>query len=103
MIMYVYDNLVEALNDLKKRGFTTDFNLAFDKVKCQETGICLSPSHFEIVEHYRFEGNTNPSDSSVLYVIQSIDGNMKGTLISAYGVYSDAMDDSMIRKLSMNE
>ncbi len=101
--MRVYDNLVVALDDLKNRGYTTDFNLAFDKVKCNETGVCLSPADFEIVEHYRFEGNTNPSDSSVLYVIQSIDGKMKGSMISAYGVYSDPVDESMIRKLSVNE
>lgn len=101
--MHVYDNLVVALNDLKKRGFTTDFNLAFDKVRCAETGVCLSPADFEIVEHYRFEANTNPADSSVLYVIQSHDGKMKGSLISAYGVYSDPVDEQMIRKLSMNE
>ncbi len=101
--MHVYDNLVVALNDLKKRGFTTDFNLAFDKVRCAETGVCLSPADFEIVEHYRFEANTNPADSSVLYVIQSLDGKMKGSLISAYSVYSDPVDEQMIQKLSMNE
>jgi hypothetical protein len=100
--MPVYDNLIDALNDLKSRGFTTDFNLAFDSIQCSGTGKCLSPDEFEIIEHYRFEENTDPDDSSVLYVIQSIDGNMKGLLINAYGVYSDPVSDSMIQKLKVH-
>lgn len=101
--MHVYDNLVVALNDLKKRGFTTDFNIAFDTIQCSHTGEKLLPEEFEIVEHYRFEGNTNPDDSSVLYVIQSLDGSKKGVLINAYGVYGDAMSDRLIQKLSVHE
>lgn len=101
--MHVYDNLVVALNDLKKRGFTIDFNIAFDAIQCTESGQKLLPEEFEIVEHYRFEANTNPDDSSVLYVIQSHDGAKKGVLINAYGPYGDAMSDQMIRKLSVHE
>ncbi|MGI8951737.1 MAG: phosphoribosylpyrophosphate synthetase [Chitinophagaceae bacterium] len=99
--MRAYDSLLDALNDLKKRGYTTDFNLAFDKVKCSERGVCLSPSQFEITEHYRFEGMSNPDDSSVVYVIESKDGTMKGTLVSAYSMYSEPISDEMIRKLSV--
>lgn len=100
--MPVYDNLIEALNDLKLKGFTTDFNLAFDAIQCSGTGKCLTPDEFEIIAHYRFEENTDPDDSSVLYVIQSIDGNMKGLLINAYGVYSDPVSDNMIQKLKVH-
>lgn len=41
---------------------------------------------------------TNPDDSSVLYVIESKDGNRKGTLVSAYGMYSEGMSEEMIQK-----
>ena len=101
--MTVYDKLVEALKDLKTRGFITEFHLAFNAIQCSKTGHALSPSEFEIVEHYRFEENTNPSDSSVIYAIQSKNGNMKGVLVNAYGTYSDAVDDVMIQKLSVHE
>lgn len=97
--MQTYENMVDALNDLKQRGYTIDFNLAFDHVKCQSTGVCLAPSQFEITGYYRFEGMTNPDDSSVLYVIESKDGNRKGTLVSAYGMYSEGMSEEMIQKL----
>ena len=100
--MPAYDSLIDALTSLKQRGYTTDFNIAFDKIKCAATGTCLVPAQFEITEHYRFEGMSNPDDSSVIYAIESIDGSMKGTLISAYGVYSDALNEEMIRKLAVH-
>lgn len=101
--MRTYDNLVDAISDLKAAGYTTDFNLAFDQIKCAGTGVCLLPSQFEIVAHHRFEADTDPASSSVLYVITSHDQQMKGILISAYGVYGDALSDEMINKLVVNE
>ena len=101
--MIAYDTLLEALNDLKQRGFTTDFNIAFDKVQCAETGVCLDIAAFEIVEHYRFEGKNDPDDSSVLYAIAAKNGSLKGVLVNAYGVYSDAVSDELIKRLSINE
>ena len=100
--MAVYDNLIDALKDLKTKGFTTDFNLAFDSIKCSNTGTCLTPSEFEIMEHHRFEANTDPDDSCVLYVIQSKDGSLKGVLINAYGIYSDPVSESIIQKLKVH-
>jgi hypothetical protein len=101
--MKIYDTLLEALNDLKLRGFTTDFNIAFDKVQCSDTGACLDPSQFEIVEHYRFEGKNDPDDSSILYAISAKDGSLKGVLVNAYGMYGDAVSDELIKKLTINE
>ena len=38
---------------------------------------------------FRFEGESDPDDNAILYVIETNDGT-KGTLIDAYGVYNDA-------------
>lgn len=96
--MKTYDTLVAALNDLKKRGFTYDFNLNNDKVICSDLDLALAPENFDIVETYRFEGETNPSDESVLYAIKATDGT-KGVLVNAYGIYADPISDAMIKKL----
>ena len=101
--MTSYDTLTEALTDLKKRGFTTDFNLSFNSIKCSSSGKTLAAHEFEIVEHYRFEGDTNPSDESVVYAIQSLDGSLKGTMVSAYGMYSEEISETLIKKLSVHE
>jgi hypothetical protein len=41
-----------------------------------------------IVEYFRFEGASNPSDMSILFSVECEDGN-RGTIISAYGIYAD--------------
>ena len=95
------DTLVETLEDLKEQGFTYDFNLTAHSLEIhKDDGICLtlSPEDFDIVQVYRFEGMTDPGDMSILYAIESKDG-LKGTLVSSYGVYADAMSSEMISKL----
>ncbi|WP_221394164.1 hypothetical protein [Dyadobacter sp. NIV53] len=95
------DTLVETLEALKERGFTYDFNLTAHALEVhKEDGInmSLAPEDFNIVEVFRFEGMTNPSDMSILYAIESTNG-LKGTLLSSYGVYADAMSNEMIKKL----
>jgi hypothetical protein len=95
------DTLIETLQDLEEQGYTYDFNLTAHSLEVhKDDGICLtlSPDDFDIVQVFRFEGMTNPSDTSILYAIESKDG-LKGTLVSSYGVYADAMSSEMIRKL----
>jgi hypothetical protein len=89
--------LIDVLADLEKRGFTHDFGL---KEECRETDVALPPEEFEIVEFYRFEGMSNPDDSSVVYAIQSQTG-LKGVLVDAYGVYSDPFKGEMISQLGV--
>lgn len=97
-----YDTVSGALNSLKARGYTKDFNISFDKLICDETNECLNPHKFEITEIYRFEGESNPSDEAVVYAVESKDGNMKGVLVNAYGLYADSISDDMVKKLSIH-
>jgi hypothetical protein len=101
--MKTYDTVTEALKDLKLRGFTIDFNIAFDKIICSNKKICLNPNEFEIVEVYRFEGDTDPGDENVVYAIESKEGSIKGTISSAYGTYAESISTEMIQKLSMHK
>ena len=63
------------------------------------------PEDLKIIRTYRFEGESDPSDSSVIYVIEANDG-LIGYSIDAYGVYSDHGDDGyddFIRKVPVEE
>jgi hypothetical protein len=97
------DTVTDTLKELKRRGYSVDFNIAFDKIICSDNKICLNPHEFEIVEVFRFEGDTNPSDEDVVYAIESKEGNVKGTLTSAYGMYAETISNDMIQKLSMHK
>lgn len=97
-----YDTVVAALSGLKAKGYSLDFNIAFDKITCNENGLCLNPNEFEITEVYRFEGDSNPADEDVVYAIESKDGGIRGSLTSAYGMYADTVSTEMLQKLTIN-
>jgi len=101
--MTSYDTVTDALKDLKLRGYAIDFNIAFDKITCSKNETSLNPHEFEIVEVYRFEGDTNPDDEDVVYAVESKDGKIKGTLTSAFGMYAEDISTDMIQKLSMHK
>ncbi|MEO6582864.1 MAG: hypothetical protein ABIO05_00985 [Ferruginibacter sp.] len=99
--MYNYDTVVEAINGLKERGYTIDFNLDNDRIICANKIHCLAPEQFEITEVHRFEGDTNPSDEDVVYAVESKDQMLKGVITSAFGSYADTVSTDLLRKLSM--
>lgn len=98
--MYVYDTIAEAVNGLKQRGYTIDFNVEHDRIVCHKAPLTLRPHEFEITEVYRFEGNTDPADEAVVFAIESKEGE-KGVLVSGYGASDDAVTDEMLQKLRM--
>ncbi len=82
-----YDTLSEAVNDLIRRGYTTDFLMLKEKdcLVCNSNSLELSPEEFAIDEVYRFEGMTDPADESVVFAISSDKHNIKGLVINSYG------------------
>jgi hypothetical protein len=101
--MESYDTVTQALTGLKAKGYTLDFNIAVDNIRCAAHNIYLHPNEFEITEVHRFEGETNPSDEDVVYAIASKDGGIRGTMSSAFGMYADSMGNEMLQKLSMHK
>lgn len=94
-----YATVSQAINDLKSRGFTEDFNLAENCLVCN--AVKYHPDDFHITEVYRFEGNTDPADEAVVYGIEGKDGT-KGSLVNGYGYSSEPMSEAIIRKLKMD-
>lgn len=60
------------------------------------------PEELQIIRVYRFEGDSDPGDSSVLYILEANDG-LIGYSLDAYGAYSNHDDeegyDDFIRKI----
>jgi hypothetical protein len=98
--MYTYDTVTAAIKGLKERGFTKDFNLAENCIVCQDQK--LHPEEFEIVEVYRFEGNSDPADEAIVYAIQSNKGD-KGVLSGGYGISADETTTEMAKKLHIHK
>ena len=63
------------------------------------------PEDLKIIRTYRFEGESDPSDNSIIYLIEANDG-LIGYSLDAYGVYRDHEDDGyddFIRKVAVDE
>jgi len=93
-----YDTLSQAMNGLKEEGYKLDFDMKKDGLYCHSEDLKLTPHEFNIDEVHRFEGMTNPADSSILYAISTPGAEKNGTLVDAYGAYSDKLSPEMISK-----
>ena len=92
-----YGTVSEALEQFRKQGFTIDFNLEENCIACEKRKF--RADDFEIVDVYRYEGNTDPADEAAVYAIQSKTG-LKGVLVTGYGISSDSISADLLKKLS---
>ena len=92
-----YGTVTEALEAFRKQGFTVDFNLDEDCIVCDIDKF--EADEFEIVDVYRYEGDTDPADEATVYAIESKSG-LKGVLVTGYGVSSDTISDAILKKLT---
>jgi hypothetical protein len=88
--------LSQALNSAAKDGYTEDFQFASGVLTSHDAKEHYSPEKVHIPNFYSFEGYSDPQDNAILYLIETDDGK-KGTLIDAYGTYSDAKLATFIR------
>jgi len=100
--MHNYDTVTEAVNDLVKRGYTYNFNLSEDCIECKTHDLKLNADEFKIDEYYRFEGDTDPADETIVYAISSDKHKLKGVLVNAFGVYSDSVSNKLVEKLKVH-
>ena len=94
-----YGTLSQTINGLKADGYTLDFNVHEACIIYEGNNHKLLADEFVIDKVYRFEGETNPSDQSILYAISSEKYNVKGILVNGYGVSANAEVDELISAL----
>ena len=84
--MYHYATVSKALEELKEKGYSVDYNLQEDK-------IINSPQDFTIEHIYRYEGESDPGDEATVYGIKSSSGE-KGTYVA--GLSADTENSAAI-------
>lgn len=67
-------------------------------------GKFYTPDELKIIKTFRFEGDSNPDDSSIIYVIEANDG-LIGYSMDSYGMYSnhEASYDEFITKIPVED
>jgi hypothetical protein len=79
---------VEIMNKVAKEGYIEQFSVTAQGLHAPSRDKHYKPTEVVVVNFYRFEGESDPGDNTILYVIETNDG-VKGTLYDAYGSYAD--------------
>ncbi len=91
--------LLDAIYDLKKKGYTVDFNYRYSGMLLHPKGGALSPEDFSLDLEYRFLIESQPEEHSELYAISSKRYSIKGLLFIGYGMIIDNEINAFISKL----
>jgi hypothetical protein len=91
--------LASCINKLVLDGYTEDFKITEEgKLATHSDEHAYSPEEVHVVNFFRFEGASDPADSSILYAIETDDGK-KGTLTDAYGPYAEPQVSKFFKKV----
>src|SRR5664279_3167947 len=101
--MIQYSNLIDAINGLRKEGYTEDFNLEQQCLSCREGQYKIFHDEFVINKYFRFDVSSDAADQSIIYAISSQKHDLKGILINAYGIYTEPVTNEMLKKLQIAE
>jgi hypothetical protein len=92
MLKTEMSSLWQVMSKLRERGFRLDFTMSDDgRLLCSSTNQKFGPEEVCIDRVYRFEGESDPGDMSVMYAMETQSG-AKGLYVDAYGPASG--DDS---------
>lgn len=94
-------SLYSCLNRVVGDGYTDNFKREGKGIQSKKTKRVYFPSEIKIVNFFRFEGNTNPKDNVVMYIIETVDG-LKGTLVNSYNTSSEYMAGNLFMLESDN-
>lgn len=75
-------------NKMVLNGYDDDFKITDEGLKSLKTEKVYSPEQVNVINFFRFEGQSDPNDNTIMYVIETSDG-LKGTIVDAYGPYAD--------------
>lgn len=90
-----YETVSTAIEIVRQQGYTVDFRLEENRLVCPSGWF--KPDEFDIMDVYRYEGDTDPADEASVYAIQSKSG-LKGILVTGYGASSDALAAELLEK-----
>ncbi|WHZ24604.1 MAG: hypothetical protein OJF47_003716 [Nitrospira sp.] len=97
-----YTNMTEAIQDLRKRGFVANFEFLDQEFRDVESEKTFTADELTILEHYRFEGASDPEDMAVVYAIESQDGT-RGIIADAFGVYANPQLGEFLNSVILRE
>jgi hypothetical protein len=96
------ETLAGAIQEMAGRGFSQEMKVKNDRLEAIGASKSFRPEQVVIREHRRFEGVSDPDDTSVLYAIEASDGT-KGVLTDGYGAYADPAVAAFLRSVKVEQ
>ena len=97
------ETLVDAINRLRRQGFTLDFYATADgQLGCRGCARSVDPSEVQLEHRVRFKGNSNPADEAVLLALVCTCGAM-GLYSAAYGPATPPEDSPFLTRFAQRE
>ena len=90
------------IDEYQKKGYTASYSFNKGILMDLKTKKKYDVDDITIKEQFRYEGYSNPSDLSMLLVIEMNDGS-KGTMLVPYGPNADVELAEFIKALSEKE
>lgn len=84
---HILETMVSVIQKLEEDGYNVQFQATADGLVSLKSNKTYQPNEVKVENFYRFEGESNPDDSSIVYALAA--GDEKGTLTDSYGQYSD--------------
>ncbi len=95
-------SLASCINRMVLDGYADDFKVVNNGLKSLKTEKTYNPEEVHVKNYFRFEGQSDPNDNTILYVIETNDG-LKGTLVDAYGPYADVQVSEFMQQVESFE
>ena len=91
--------IVEAIEKFRADGFTVDFSVAADGVRCGACGRSIAPGDVAVVDVHRFEGESDPGDEAAVFAVICANCGAKGLLVTTYGPAAGGPEGDVIAAL----
>lgn len=88
------DTLSQATTFLTEAGFVMNFSAPGDQIVCNSSEKSYDPEDMIIITSSRFEGQSNPSDSTEVLALESKDGD-RGILVLSHGADHSHNEDTV--------
>ena len=91
-----------ALRLFAARGFDREMSVRRARLHVSGPERDYGPADVRVRDHRRFEGVSDPGDTSVVYAIETVDG-VRGTLVDGYNVYADPAIGDFLKDVRVQE
>ena len=97
------ETMVSVINKLREKGKGNEFRMGEKGLICETNQHAFKPDELEVIKTYRFEGESDPADSSILYVVKDKNSDFTGYFIDTYGATSNSSKlDEFIKQIPVH-